>query len=81
MSKIQIICDKNGRSLNIKKSLIKILKRNEIKKPNLAIVIGGDGFMLQTLKTVISKGDIESIFAFNKFLIKFLVENLFIKKP
>ena len=50
MSKIQIISDKNSRSSNIKKSLIKILKRNEIKKPNLIIVIGGDGFMLQTLK-------------------------------
>ena len=50
MSKIQIISDKNSRSSNIKKSLIKILKRNDIKKPNLAIVIGGDGFMLQTLK-------------------------------
>ena len=50
MSKIQIISDKNSKSSNIKKSLIKILKRNEIKKPNLAIVIGGDGFMLQTLK-------------------------------
>ena len=50
MSKIQIISDKNSRSSNIKKSLIKILKKNDIKKPNLVIVIGGDGFMLQTLK-------------------------------
>ena len=50
MSKIQIISDKNSRSSNIKKSLIKILKKNEVKKPNLIIVIGGDGFMLQTLK-------------------------------
>ena len=50
MSKIQIISDKNSRSSNIKKSLIKILGRNEIKRLNLIIVIGGDGFMLQTLK-------------------------------
>ena len=50
MSKIQIISDNNSRSSNIKKSLIKILKKNEVKKPNLIIVIGGDGFMLQTLK-------------------------------
>tara|TARA_B100000989_G_scaffold257628_1_gene207269 strand:+ start:28 stop:798 length:771 start_codon:yes stop_codon:yes gene_type:complete len=50
MNKIQIISDKNNSSSNIKKSLIKILKKNEIKKPNLTIVIGGDGFMLQTLK-------------------------------
>ena len=32
MSKIQIISDKNSRSSNIKKSLIKILKKNEVKK-------------------------------------------------
>ena len=50
MSKIQIISDKNNRSSNIKRSLVKILKRNEIKRSNLIIVIGGDGFMLQTLK-------------------------------
>ena len=50
MSKIQIISDKNSRSSNIKKSLIKILKKNDVKKSNLIIVIGGDGFMLQTLK-------------------------------
>ena len=50
MSKIQIISDKNIRSSNIKKSLIKILKKNEVKKSNLIIVVGGDGFMLQTLK-------------------------------
>ena len=50
MSKIQIISDKNNRSSYIKKSLIKILEKDEIKKPNLTIVIGGDGFMLQTLK-------------------------------
>ena len=50
MSKIQIISDKNSRSSNIKKSLIKVLKKKEIKKTNLTIVIGGDGFMLQTLK-------------------------------
>ena len=50
MSKIQIISDKNNRSSNIKRSLVKILKRNEIKRSNLIIVIGGDGFMLKTLK-------------------------------
>ena len=55
MKNIQIISDKNSRSSNIKKSLIKILKRNEIKKPNLIIVIGGDGFMLKTLKKNITK--------------------------
>ena len=50
MSKIQIISDKNNRSFKIKRSLIKILKKDKIKRSNLSIVIGGDGFMLQTLK-------------------------------
>ena len=50
MSKIQIISDKNLRSLRIKKSLNNILKKTKLKKTNIIIVIGGDGFMLQTLK-------------------------------
>ena len=51
MNNIQIISDKNLRSLKIKKSLLKILK-SEFKKPKTIIVIGGDGFMLQTLKKI-----------------------------
>ena len=50
MKNIQIISDKNSRSLKIKKSLLNILKRSTVIKPNRIIVIGGDGFMLQTLK-------------------------------
>ncbi len=50
MSKIQIICDKNKKSIKIKKELIKKIQFNNFKKNNLIIVIGGDGFMLQTLK-------------------------------
>ena len=50
MKKIQVISDKNNRSLKIKSSLIKILNKNINKRPNIIIVIGGDGFMLQTLK-------------------------------
>ena len=49
MKKLQIISDKNLRSLKIKKSLLNILKNTDPKK-NVIIVIGGDGFMLQTLK-------------------------------
>jgi len=45
-----IISDTNKKSLKIKKFLIKELKTNPIKRSNLIIVIGGDGFMLQTLK-------------------------------
>ena len=47
--KIQIICDKNKKSLKIKFSLKKIIKKN-FPKIKVTIVIGGDGFMLQTLK-------------------------------
>ena len=50
MKNIQIISDKNVRSLKIKKSLLNIFKKSEPKKSNIIIVIGGDGFMLQTLK-------------------------------
>ena len=50
MKKIQIISDKNSRSLKIKKSLSKILSNADLKRSNIIVVIGGDGFMLQTLK-------------------------------
>ncbi len=50
MKNIQIISDKNLRSLKIKKSIINIFKKSVPKKLNTIIVIGGDGFMLQTLK-------------------------------
>ena len=50
MTKLQIISDKNKRSSEIKNLLIKKLNQYQFKKENLIIVIGGDGFMLQTLK-------------------------------
>ena len=50
MSKLQIISDNNLKSRKIKNILIKKIKSNQFKKENLIIVIGGDGFMLQTLK-------------------------------
>ena len=50
MKNIQIISDKNLRSLKIKKSLLSVLKKSKVKRLNTIIVIGGDGFMLQTLK-------------------------------
>ena len=45
-----IISDKNLKSLNIKRRVKKILTKQKLGKSNLVIVIGGDGFMLQTLK-------------------------------
>ena len=50
MKNIQIISDKNLKSQKIKNSLIKILTKSENLKSNISIVIGGDGFMLKTLK-------------------------------
>ena len=50
MNKITIISDSNSKSRKIKKFLLKNLKNYKIKKSNLVVVIGGDGFMLKTLK-------------------------------
>ena len=50
MKKILIISDKNKSSIKIKDKLTRILKRSNVKINNLNIVIGGDGFMLKTLK-------------------------------
>ena len=50
MNRVQIISDKNKRSLKIKSLIQKKINHNKVKKPNISIVIGGDGFMLQTLK-------------------------------
>ena len=50
IKKIKIISDANQKSLKIKSKLIKELSKNKIKRANILIVIGGDGFMLKTLK-------------------------------
>jgi len=50
MIKPLIISDTNRKSLKIKKFLLKNIKKNKFLKSNLIIVIGGDGFMLKTLK-------------------------------
>ena len=50
MNKILIISDKNKKSLQIKSFLLKKVKLYQSIKSNLVIVVGGDGFMLQTLK-------------------------------
>ena len=83
MNKIQIISDKNLKSQKIKKSLIKILTKKQPLKSNIIIVIGGDGFMLQTLKKNkkskkffygINSGNYG--FLMNKFSSKKIVKNL-----
>ena len=81
MSKIQIISDNNNKSLKIK-SLIR-RKLNKINFKNLIIVIGGDGFMLKTLKRNknssnyfygINSGDYG--FLMNKFSLKTFINNI-----
>ena len=81
MSKLQIISDTNNKSLKIK-SLIRG-KLNKLKFKNLNIVIGGDGFMLKTLKRNkkssnyfygINSGDYG--FLMNKFSSKKIINNI-----
>jgi len=83
MSKLQIISDKNKKSLKIRKLINTKLKSNNFKKDNLIIVIGGDGFMLQTLKKNknlkkqfygINSGNYG--FLMNKFSSKNIIKNL-----
>ena len=50
MIKPIVISDTNKKSLRIKKFVLAELKTNPTNKSNLIIVIGGDGFMLKTLK-------------------------------
>ncbi len=50
MKKVHVISDTNKKSLKIKKFLFSKIKSSSLKKSSLIIVIGGDGFMLQTLK-------------------------------
>ena len=83
MYKPQIISDKNKKSLYIKSLLIKKISKLEFKTPHLIIVIGGDGFMLETLKRNI---DVKKIFyginsgnygfLMNKFSLKNIIKNL-----
>jgi NAD+ kinase len=83
MSKLMIICDKNKVSLKIKNLLIKKIYNTEFKKNNLVIVIGGDGFMLETLKkNKDSKNQFYGInsgnygFLMNKFSLTNIIKNL-----
>jgi NAD+ kinase len=83
MIKFQIISDINKKSLRIKSILLKKNKSCEFKRKNLIVVIGGDGFMLQTLKkNKNSKKQFYGInsgnygFLMNKFSSKNIIKNL-----
>ncbi len=45
-----ILADRNERSIKIKNIVLKNIKISSLYKSDIIIVIGGDGFMLQTLK-------------------------------
>ena len=83
MKKVKIISDTNKKSKQIKSQLLKKLSINKVSKPNTIIVIGGDGFMLQTLKKNqkskkifygINSGNYG--FLMNKFSSKTIIKNL-----
>ena len=83
MYKPIIISDKNSKSLKIKKIISHIFKSSSLNKPNIIVVVGGDGFMLQTLKKKkkksksfygINSGNYG--FLMNKFSKKQLVKNI-----
>ena len=50
MKKIIVISDKNRKSLNLKSKVLKNFENSQLVNKNIIIVIGGDGFMLKTLK-------------------------------
>ncbi len=83
MNRVKIISDVNKKSLLIKKKIKKILTLNQINHQNIVIVIGGDGFMLQTLKKNkrtkkkfygVNSGNYG--FLMNKFIEKNFIKNL-----
>jgi NAD+ kinase len=83
MNKPKIIFDKNKKSLKIKKILAKKIYKDRFESNDLVIVIGGDGFMLQTLKkNKNSKKKFYGInsgnygFLMNKFSSKDIIRNL-----
>ena len=83
MTKVQIISDKNKKSLKIKNLILKKISIEKFQKKDLIIVIGGDGFMLETLKkNKNSKKKFYGInsgnygFLMNKFSLKNTIKNL-----
>ena len=81
--KVYLVFDKTKVSLKIKSILIKKVNITSLRKSNIIIVLGGDGFMLQTLKKLhIYKKPFYGInsgnygFLMNRFSNKNLLKNL-----
>ena len=81
--KVYLVFDRTKTSLKIKSTLVKKVSITTLKKSNIIIVIGGDGFMLQTLKKLhkynkpfygINSGNYG--FLMNKFSSKKIIKNL-----
>ena len=79
----KIICDNNKKSIIIRNKLFKKIKANNFDNNKVIIVIGGDGFMLSTLKRFkysnnffygINSGNYG--FLMNKFSLKNIIKNL-----
>ena len=80
--KVYLVFDKTKNSLKIKSFVTKKIQTTTLKKSNIIVVIGGDGFMLQTLKKLhtfkkpfygINSGNYG--FLMNKFFIKNFIKN------
>jgi len=83
INKIYLVFDKTKNSLKIKSSLIKKIQIVSLKKSSIIVVLGGDGFMLKTLKKLhklkkpfygINSGNYG--FLMNKFSDKNFLKNL-----
>ena len=81
--KVYLVFDKTKVSLKIKSILIKKVNITSLRKSNIIIVLGGDGFMLQTLKKLhkykkpfygINSGNYG--FLMNKFSSENIIKNL-----
>ena len=81
--KVYLVFDRTKMSLKIKSTLVKKVSITTLKKSNIIIVLGGDGFMLQTLKKLhkynkpfygINSGNYG--FLMNKFSSKKIIKNL-----
>jgi NAD+ kinase len=83
MIKLQIISDKNKKSQKIKLQILKLIEKAKYNNLNTIIVVGGDGFMLQTLKKNIDNNKYfygvnsgNYGFLMNKFTPNNLIKNL-----